>query len=39
VLKVDEEVERLADYRVRTMALDVRDKADATGVVLVGGAI
>ena len=39
MFEIDEEVEGLADYRVRTNAFDVRDKADAAGVVLVGGAI
>jgi hypothetical protein len=39
VFEVDKEVEGLADYRVRTDAFDVRDEANAAGVVFVAGPI
>ena len=39
VFEVDEKVEGRADYRMRARALDVRDKTDATRVVLILGAI
>ncbi len=39
MFEVDEQLERLADYRVRADALDVRDETDAAGVVLVTGPV
>ena len=39
MFEVDEEVESLADDGVRAHAFDVRDEADAAGVVFVAGPI
>ncbi len=39
VVEVLEDLQALLDDRVRLQALDVRDEADAAGVVLVGGRI
>ena len=39
MFEVDEKLERLADYRVRADALDVRDETDAAGVVLITGPV
>ena len=39
VFEVDQQVERVADDRVRALALDVGDEADAAGVVLVSRSV
>jgi len=39
MFEIDEEIERRPDYRVRTVAFDVRDKADAARIVLVARAV
>ena len=37
--QVDQDLDALLDDVVRALALDVRDKADTAGIVLVGGVV
>ncbi len=39
MFEIDQEVERVADDRMRSLALEVGDEADAAGVVLVSRSI